>query len=80
MEYAPNGVGCAVTESVPADASCSVARSNARAAELSLALFAPGWSVECGDASNCADEQAAAQADRAFWERLAIAKLYRRAH
>ena len=49
----------------------------AREAGLSLALFAPGWSLECGEAKRAADSEAAADADGRFWELLDVARLYR---
>ncbi len=48
----------------------------AREAGVSLALFAPGWSLECGEAS-CKPLQQAAESDRKFWLDLGIEQAYR---
>jgi endo-beta-N-acetylglucosaminidase D len=45
-------------------------------AGLSLALFAPGWSLECGAAKDQVGD-AARQCDAAFWEQLAARRLFK---
>ena len=47
-------------------------------AGLSLALFAPGWSLECGEANACKDSDvdAARRCDARFWEALGVARLF----
>ena len=73
------GVDCfARNTPYAAGPACAPACAAARAAGLSLALFAPGWSIECGGAQ-CASEDAdaAAAADRRFWEALGLKRLYR---
>ena len=64
----------------PAGTGCASPCATVRAAGLSLALFAPGWSVECGAAAKCLESEdaaAAAAADRRFWEALGIERMYR---
>lgn len=57
---------------------CAPACAAARTAGLSLALFAPGWSIECGGAKCAAeDASAAAAADEEFWRALGIERLFR---
>ena len=46
-------------------------------AGLSLALFAPGWSVECGSAAQCDTDAEAAAADEQFWAALGVRALFR---
>lgn len=73
------GVDCfARNTPYAAGPACAPACAAARAAGLSLALFAPGWSIECGGAQ-CASEDAdaAAAADRRFWEALGLKRLFR---
>ena len=48
----------------------------AREAGVSLALFAPGWSLECGEASRKPLQQAA-ESDRKFWLDLGVEQAYR---
>ena len=44
-----------------------------REAGLSLALFAPGWSLECGEAKQCeGDAEAARACDARFWQALGL--------
>ena len=56
---------------------CAVPCRAARAAGLSLALFAPGWSVECGAAAQCDTDAEAAAADEQFWAALGVRALFR---
>ena len=56
---------------------CAVPCRAARAAGLSLALFAPGWSIECGAASKCERDEDAARCDMGFWNALGLRSLYR---
>ena len=48
----------------------------AKSAGLSLALFAPGWSLECGEARGKPTHEAA-ECDRRFWDELEIKKVFR---
>ena len=50
---------------------CRAAVEQIRASNLSLALFAPGWSLECGEAKGKEGEEAS-RCDRAFWDALGI--------
>ena len=63
--------------SYAAGKACAAPCRAARAAGLSLALFAPGWSVECGEASKCTTEADAARCDAQFWDALGIGRLFR---
>ena len=47
-----------------------------REAGLSLALFAPGWSFECGDAKG-REGDAARECDAQFWDALGVQRLFR---
>ena len=46
-------------------------------AGLSLAVFAPGWSLECGEAAKCERTEEAAQCDKRFWDALGCERLRR---
>ena len=46
-------------------------------AGLSLAVFAPGWSLECGEAAKCQRAEEAAECDARFWAALGCEKLRR---
>ncbi len=72
------GVDCfARNTSYGAGPACVAPCRAARRAGLSLALFAPGWSVECGAASKCDADADAAAADETFWNALEVEALYR---
>ena len=73
------GVDCfARGTSYKAGPGCAAACAAPRALGLSLALFAPGWSIECGGAKCAAqDADAAAAEDERFWEELGVGRLYR---
>ena len=58
------GTGCEVGVGMVADAG------------LSLAVFAPGWSVECGEACGKEGEEAKA-CDARFWAKLAVGRVRR---
>ena len=52
---------------------CASAVSAIRNAGLSVALFAPGWSLECGDAAACEGDTAEARkCDARFWRALRL--------
>ena len=51
---------------------CAVPCRAARNASLSLALFAPGWSLEAGPGRGAQSPAAAAAADRSFWDGLRL--------
>ena len=61
-----------------AGAGCGIgAVRHAREAGLSLALFAPGWSLECGEArEHAARPDKARECDARFWEALGVERLY----
>ena len=60
-----------------AGAGCGGAVRHAREAGLSLALFAPGWSLECGEArEHAARPDKARECDARFWEALGVERLY----
>ena len=60
-----------------AGAGCGSAVRHAREAGLSLALFAPGWSLECGEArEHAARPDKARECDARFWEALGVERLY----
>ena len=63
---------CSYAEGPGCAAPCRAARN----AGLSLALFAPGWSLERG-APREAQGAAQAEADRQFWDRLGVRQLFR---
>lgn len=46
-------------------------------AGISLAVFAPGWSLECGEACNAKGDTEAAAADARFWEALGLSRVRR---
>jgi len=50
---------------------CAPAIAQIRAAGLSLALFAPGWSLECGEAKGKEGDDAKV-CDRRFWQALGL--------
>ena len=52
---------------------CRPAIEQVRSAGLSLALFAPGWSLECGEAKGKKGDEAR-QSERAFWKALGLAR------
>jgi mannosyl-glycoprotein endo-beta-N-acetylglucosaminidase len=60
------GPGCATGVRIVADSG------------LSLAVFAPGWSLECGEACGKDDSAEAAQCDARFWEALGVTRLFGR--
>ena len=45
-------------------------------AGLSVAVFAPGWSLECG-AARGKDGEEAVQCDKEFWGALDLQRLFR---
>ena len=51
---------------------CAAPCRAARNASLSLALFAPGWSLEAGPGRGAQSPAAAAAADRSFWDGLRL--------
>ena len=51
---------------------CAAPCRAARNANLSLALFAPGWSLEAGPGRGAQSPAAAAAADRSFWDGLRL--------
>ena len=57
---------------------CASAVRAVREAGLSLALFAPGWSLECGEAQSCANDPVAArECDGRFWAALGVERLFK---
>ncbi|KAL1508232.1 hypothetical protein AB1Y20_004349 [Prymnesium parvum] len=52
---------------------CHSAISQVHASGLSLAVFAPGWSLECGEAKGKHGEEAR-QCDQRFWQALGISR------
>ena len=57
---------------------CANAVATVRDAGLSVALFAPGWSLECGEAKWCENDTAAAHdCDARFWRALGVERLFR---
>ena len=72
------GVDCfARNTTYAAGTACAAPCRATRQAGLSLALFAPGWSVECGEAAKCDRDEDAAAADQRFWAALGVAALFR---
>lgn len=55
---------------------CGLAVRLVREAGLSLALFAPGWSLEVGEAKGRRGEEAK-RADARFWEALGVERCFR---
>lgn len=58
---------------------CATAVRLAREHGLSLALFAPGWSLECGEARGRTGEEAR-RCDARFWEALGVKRCFRPEH
>ena len=59
---------CSYSEGPGCAAPCRATRN----ASLSLALFAPGWSLEAGPGRGAQSPAAAAAADRSFWDGLGL--------
>ena len=45
---------------------------------LSLGLFAPGWSFECGEAGAQKDDAERRRCDEGFWDALGVERCFRR--
>ena len=56
---------------------CATAVKLVRDAGLSLAMFAPGWSFECGSARGKEGDEAR-KCDAEFWEQLGVRRLFKR--